>query len=219
MDLLEWCSIAISKSQASAVDSSRLHEELQEHRDRVMQLEKCLTELTQHKIAHEKVMLDKFTLLLNEKKLKIRDQQRLLASAKVDPEKLAAVEASRKSRKAGPSRGNKRKAAQKDESEESEGHEKMDVDAPVAASVAENAQSSAGETTTGAESDDDDDERVTLPTRAAPDAAELSSPKHQEEVSKSVAPPKRALPFTKKTAVAASTTNRPASETDSDDEL
>ena len=58
-------------------------------------LNEALEELVRLKIEHEDGLLEKFSLLLNEKKLKIRDQQRLLTGATVDPARLAAVEGSR----------------------------------------------------------------------------------------------------------------------------
>lgn len=81
-------------------------------------------------------MLEKFALLLNEKKLKIRDQQRLLAGAKVDPDRARRVGENRSSEKPKPhqpltSRAKKRKAAKDeiDEKEEKEDpDEKMDLD-------------------------------------------------------------------------------------------
>lgn len=46
-----------------------------------------LEELIQAKTDHDDQLIAKFVQLLNEKKLKIRNQQRLLASAKVDSNK------------------------------------------------------------------------------------------------------------------------------------
>lgn len=46
-----------------------------------------LEDLTVAKKKHEEEILAKCVLLLNEKKLKVRNQQRLVASAKVDPAK------------------------------------------------------------------------------------------------------------------------------------
>jgi DNA double-strand break repair and V(D)J recombination protein XRCC4 len=46
-----------------------------------------LEELINAKSEHESQLISKFVQLLNEKKLKIRNQQRLLASARVDPSK------------------------------------------------------------------------------------------------------------------------------------
>ena len=44
-----------------------------------------LDNLIEEKTSHENALLEKFRQLINSKKLKIRDQQRLLAGAKVDP--------------------------------------------------------------------------------------------------------------------------------------
>ena len=67
-------------------------------------LNESLAELVKLKAEEENSLLEKFSLLLNEKKLKIRDQQRLLASANVDPARLEAVEEVRAGRghSAGP---------------------------------------------------------------------------------------------------------------------
>ena len=105
-----------------------------EQQEAISKLNAQLEELIAAKTNHETELLEKFRDLLNEKKAKIRDQQRLLVTANVDPRKLAAVQASRKSSKkiaAGPSRTGKRKAdnePQVDEDDEDDGFEKMDVD-------------------------------------------------------------------------------------------
>jgi hypothetical protein len=52
---------------------------------KITRLEEQLQGLVDEKLAHENALLQKFADLLNSKKLKIRDQQRLLAGAKVDP--------------------------------------------------------------------------------------------------------------------------------------
>jgi hypothetical protein len=116
-------------------------------------------------------MIEKFSRLLNEKKLKIRDQQRLLASSNVDPAKLAAIEQARtetKARSAGPSRAGKRKGVIKDESDEEsdDGFEKMDVDAqqPAADSEEDPAQTPDHST---AEDSEDEASPVPPPTRKA----------------------------------------------------
>ncbi len=45
-----------------------------------------LEDLIRVKDEHENALLENFTKLLNAKKLKIRDQQRLLARAKIEPD-------------------------------------------------------------------------------------------------------------------------------------
>lgn len=72
-----------------------------------------LDDLVKAKKEHENELLQKFAELLNTKKLKIRDQQRLLSDAKVDPKTAAQIQSARASagkRKAGASGAGKRKA-------------------------------------------------------------------------------------------------------------
>lgn len=97
------------------------------------ELKKQLEDLLKAKKDDEHQLLEKFRDLLNEKKLKIRQQQRLLAAADVDPARLqnlsgGASEATR--RKAKASRGGKRKTNQ-NESDSDNGFERMDIDHPV----------------------------------------------------------------------------------------
>lgn len=68
-------------------DMSDLRVKYEEQSRTVEKLDQQLEDLIKAKKEHENALLEKFQHLLNAKKLKIRDQQRLLASAKVDPEK------------------------------------------------------------------------------------------------------------------------------------
>lgn len=101
--------------------------------------------MIQAKAQHEEALLLKFTQLVNAKKLKIRDQQRLLATARVDEgvarevarmRAAGAGDGGQVGRRVGSSRGLKRKAdveavANVGESDdESEGFEEMAVDEP-----------------------------------------------------------------------------------------
>jgi len=63
--------------------------------DAIQQLTSQLDALVLAKKAHEENMLKKFAALLNAKKLKIRDQQRLLVKATVDPKLAAHVKQTR----------------------------------------------------------------------------------------------------------------------------
>ena len=91
----------------------------------IQKLNEQLEDLIQSKKTHENALLEKFRELLNTKKLKIRDQQRLLAGAKVDPKQAARFQSARETTKehtAKASRAGKRKADVKaDESESEEG--------------------------------------------------------------------------------------------------
>ncbi|KAK4632023.1 hypothetical protein CLAFUW4_03383 [Fulvia fulva] len=88
-------------------------EHMKEQQAQVAQLSAELDKLVKAKKQHEEEMLSKFAALLNAKKLKIRDQQRLLSSAKVDFDAVEEVEQARLSngtKRVGASRKGKRKA-------------------------------------------------------------------------------------------------------------
>lgn len=93
---------------------------------------KQLDHLIEAKKEHEDLLLERAALLLNEKKLKIRDQQRLLATAKVDEKKLAEVQATRrpggKKAPANSSKNKRKGPTPVDEDESDEAFDKMDVD-------------------------------------------------------------------------------------------
>lgn len=126
----------------------------------VEELKSQLQELIKAKETDENQLLEKFRDLLNGKKLKIRQQQRLLASADVDPAKLENAGASQNSvRKAKASRGGKRKMAQDVSDESDDGFERMEVDqdeVEVKDEPQDDAEMAAQETT-----DDDLDDAAT----------------------------------------------------------
>ena len=93
LDTLSWTSTAIERGnmlEAQFVDLTLKHSSAQQT---ISRLNQQLEDLIAAKQAHEAVLLAKFMELLNAKKLKIRDQQRLLAGAKVDREKGRRVQA------------------------------------------------------------------------------------------------------------------------------
>lgn len=101
-------------------------------------LNQQLEDLIKAKSEHEDALLQKFASLINSKKLKIRDQQRLLATAKVDDAAAKEVAQARETtaspdkRRAGPSRKGKRKAngkAEQSDDESEDGFEAMRIDA------------------------------------------------------------------------------------------
>jgi anion-transporting ArsA/GET3 family ATPase len=227
IDLFEWCGQIITSKETTASELASQRKALQEKDDEVKKLEANYEELVNLKNSHENELLEKFSLLLNEKKLKIRDQQRLLASSNVDPAKLAAVEEDRSERhhSAVPSRKGKRKAGLEIQSheEESDGFENMDVDEAPNESEQEQPQTPPPEDESTADEASEDEAPVATHTRgngnlrATP--AEASSSKAPPPPVEAAVPPKRELPFQKKPAA------KPApvlegSETESDnDEL
>lgn len=205
--------------------------------EQIKKLQTSLDELVKLKSENETQLLEKFSLLLNEKKLKIRDQQRLLQASTVDPAKAEALKESRttaKSRTPGKSRGAKRKAgdAAAEESVSEDGFEAMDVDEDV--NAADNSDREQTQTPEGSTADEDDeDEEPSLPIRKAAQQANQAlknggssqasgSGKKILDEDEEDEPPKRELPFAKKAATppaAKPPVNDEGSETESDDEL
>ncbi|EME86313.1 uncharacterized protein MYCFIDRAFT_131279 [Pseudocercospora fijiensis CIRAD86] len=110
---MEWVDVAAATSDGLRDQLATLEASVQTQKDQIAKLSTELDMLVKAKREHEEELLSKFAALLNAKKLKIRDQQRLLNGAKVDPvaaEEISSVRAPRTSRKAGASRGGKRKA-------------------------------------------------------------------------------------------------------------
>ncbi|KAI1750642.1 hypothetical protein F4782DRAFT_244621 [Xylaria castorea] len=127
----DWCVSAIASR-------TKVMDELVAATAKIGSLEHTISELKAQlddfittKEEDETQMLEKFRDLLNEKKLKIRQQHRLLAAAKVDPKKLANIgggDGQGVHRNAGPSRSSKRKASVKEEEESDDSFGKMDID-------------------------------------------------------------------------------------------
>ncbi|KAH9893660.1 hypothetical protein F4778DRAFT_290025 [Xylariomycetidae sp. FL2044] len=133
----DWCVSAIGAQAQAREDLAASVAKVAALEDSVKQLKSQLEELIVAKEEDENQLLEKFRDLLNEKKVKIRQQQRLLASASVDPEKLANVGASQNTQNraaARASRAPKRKAKEEPQSgSEDDGFEKMDVDGATGA--------------------------------------------------------------------------------------
>ncbi|KAI1427545.1 hypothetical protein F5Y12DRAFT_712080 [Xylaria sp. FL1777] len=128
----DWCVSAIESRSKVTEELAAATAKIESLEHSIEQLKAQLEDFIAAKEEDETQMLEKFRDLLNEKKLKIRQQHRLLAAAKVDPEKLSKIggdEDQDAHRNAGPSRSGKRKALVKEEEGGSDdGFEKMDVD-------------------------------------------------------------------------------------------
>ncbi|KAJ4307031.1 hypothetical protein N0V88_000406 [Collariella sp. IMI 366227] len=122
IQLFDWCGAAALQREKFLDTVISEKSKISDLEARVTELRTQLDELIESKKARETEILEKFCSLLNEKKVKIREQQRLLSTAQVDPSKLAAARASQaarapeiqesssSSRKPAPSRRTKRKA-------------------------------------------------------------------------------------------------------------
>lgn len=128
IELFDWAGQAAQsadglRNQLIAMQASMASQKITGER-----LSADLDALVKAKKDHEEELLKKFAALLNTKKLKIRDQQRLLANAKLDPKAAAQIQQTRSAptRKPGPSRASKRKANVED-SETDDSEEGLDL--------------------------------------------------------------------------------------------
>ena len=116
LDTVSWTLTAIACSEKLQAEVQDLTAKYESANYIIADLNKQLNDLILAKQEHEEAMLVKFRDLLNAKKSKIRDQQRLLTTAKVDPQRAEAIQVARghtsangKGRAAEASRSGKRK--------------------------------------------------------------------------------------------------------------
>ncbi|KAF9877727.1 hypothetical protein CkaCkLH20_04862 [Colletotrichum karsti] len=238
IELYDWCGLSVQTANEAKEALASATAKASQLEETVRDLQAHLEELVAAKEANETELLEKFCLLLNEKKLKIRQQQLLLASVSANPGRLASpavkeenptqepnLPRQRAKRAPAKSRQSKRKEAPApiEEDDSDDGFERMNVDS--AAKSATNASDQERDTTEDEDataSEDEDDEPVvasssstTAPARQPLPAREKPKPANVE-----APPPKRELPFAKKKQAPAKPPPPPAgSETESDDEL
>ena len=123
IDTISWAHTAVQRGDTLSSDLESLQSRYSDQESTITKLTKQLEDLITAKKEHETALLTRFAELLNAKKLKIRDQQRLLATVKVDPDRRNEVTATRSGQsKSLPatSRKGKRKVASLVEEEEDE---------------------------------------------------------------------------------------------------
>ncbi|KAI7494384.1 hypothetical protein KC367_g8040 [Hortaea werneckii] len=118
----DWCFTAVGQADDLRLRLETLQASVSSHSSQVAKLNQQLEDLVKAKKDHEDELLKKFAALLNTKKLKIRDQQRLLAGAKIPKDAAEAVRDARDSdvasgRRAKGVRPRKRKANDSAEAE------------------------------------------------------------------------------------------------------
>ncbi|KAL3470410.1 hypothetical protein BJX99DRAFT_264276 [Aspergillus californicus] len=133
IELFEWSNLAIARADSLDQRFNSLRERYRTAEETINSLNRQLEEFINMKNQHEQQLMANLVQLLNEKKLKIRNQQRLLASATVDPDKLFKLQATAVTDNSNPNgnlaRGPKRSAKViSDESESEDGFENMDFD-------------------------------------------------------------------------------------------
>ncbi|KAK1141999.1 hypothetical protein N8T08_008322, partial [Aspergillus melleus] len=86
IQLLDWCGMAIASSNVLEQHCRALQDRACAAEHMIDQLNDQLQQLLAAKEQHEEQLLANLVRLLNEKKLKIRNQHRLLSTAEPDPE-------------------------------------------------------------------------------------------------------------------------------------
>lgn len=249
IELFEWAGTAVNRGNKLASEILTLETRYREAEETITKLNSQLEDLITAKNEHDDQLIAKFAKLLNEKKLKIRNQQRLLATANVNEAKLAQVEAAnvgKKPRKASASRKSKRKAEESlpTDSESEDAFDTMDIDRPTDNKEKHNEEDPDLEATA---SEDDrqstpepledetasEDEEPSAPPPQSTKKSEASQSSSQREGSSrssrtaaaepSSPPPRRELPFARRKAnpapAASPAVKEDASDTTSDDEL
>lgn len=172
IELFDWTGIAASAAVTAQEEVTRLTAKLREQQEAVSKLNQQLEDLIKAKSEHEDALLQKFATLINSKKLKIRDQQRLLATAKLDDDAAKEVSQTREvtvssdKRRAGPSRKGKRKAnakAEPSDEESEDGFEAMQVEAEERAERDEELREAVTPDPSDDETESDDEESAPPP--------------------------------------------------------
>jgi DNA double-strand break repair and V(D)J recombination protein XRCC4 len=200
VDLFGWASQAIDRRDELEDDLIRGKSDAAASGIRITSLQAQLDDLVKAKTEHEDELLGRFAVLLNEKKLRLRELKRLMSTAKVDKKALERLEASLPASGLGSGkRGKKRTAPDTkgaSESDDSDGFEAMDVDKPTddAKAADSDKERHTTEDETETESDNDDlDHPVASQTERGEATYSRLPPKEQPPS----LPPTRDLPFTK----------------------
>lgn len=127
IELFDWCGTSISHSHSLTRTLKSAQSDLLQEQSKTQKLAEQLEDLLKAKGDHEHVLLEKFSLLLNEKKAKIRDLQGGRGEVEMEmgiPSRHKKEEEHVGEENKGKSRRGKRKA----ETVEPEEGEEMDVD-------------------------------------------------------------------------------------------
>ncbi|KAF2238440.1 hypothetical protein EV356DRAFT_309157 [Viridothelium virens] len=215
LSIFDWAGQAASTCITAQREISSLKSKFAEQQNMVDKLQAQLDDLIKSKEEHEEALLNKFQKLLNSKKLKIRDQQRLLAGARVDLDAAAQIQQSRSAdyqRKPTASRKGKRGAAAVDEEMEHEGNgEGSDQGGtPEDDDRGDTATPNRSDVDTTEEEDEERAKGFTFMPSSADTHAQMRGPEAESKATEvssketsqrlEVPPPRRPLPFQKRAA-------------------
>ena len=199
IQLFDWAASAVDRQKLLQDEVSTLRGRSEADQAAITALQAQLAELVRAKQEHEEQLISKFALLLNEKKLKIRNQQRILSTAKIDEQKLAQLKLTLDGTGREPARKKRRAERVAEDSdqgkEESDGFETMEVD-PMPNALGD--ARSSRETTPETETETEDEGSTGWPAISTSAAeSQMSKPNKAES---DALPPPRSLPFVKKGA-------------------
>ncbi|KAG6033478.1 hypothetical protein E4U41_006902 [Claviceps citrina] len=213
IELFDWCAIAVDALQQSQESATESVAKLSGIQTSLEELRSQLDELIQAKQEDELALLEKFRNLLNEKKVKIRQQQTVIAelSAKATtaPEEPKSADEQPQPKLSGK-RAIKRKAKVVEPDEPVE-----DISTAIKSDAEKSDADDTTEATASAPSsdgDDDEDESMNEPQGSDQVVSEPQPPKQPA----AAPPPPRSLPFQRRKPAA---TINDTGDTESDDEL
>ncbi|KAJ5603547.1 hypothetical protein N7537_006503 [Penicillium hordei] len=198
VELFEWTGITAARAHALEEQVSSLTGRYRLAEDTIHRLNEQLEELMHAKTEHENRLVANFVQVLNEKKLKIRNQQRLLASATVDATKVSEIQASIPEESHGTAEkfhSAKRSARKMSDTDNSDGFEQMDID-PIKTDrgTSNNQDTDDEEPSTPHPLDDEQNNSTTDDDSSQGESAQLK----RVSPAKDTAPPRRDLPFAKR---------------------
>ncbi|CAD0112931.1 unnamed protein product [Aureobasidium uvarum] len=194
IQLYDWTGFAVSRADGLAYQLAAFQSTVAEHQKTIDDLTTQLDDLVKAKKSHQDEMLRKFAALLNTKKLKIRDQQRLLAHAKVDPRAADQVQQARSGTTRQPETDD-------DDVEETDLGKRMDEEDDMRQELSESLDSDKSELDT-----EDDDSDGGFAPAPMPSQSSHSQARSQTKSPEVELPPRRQLPFSKRNDL------RPASQ-------
>ncbi|KAJ3468571.1 hypothetical protein MRS44_002636 [Fusarium solani] len=235
IELFEWCGAAVESSAASKQAVADLTVKSTDSEAAVAQLQSQLEELLRAKDEDETALLRKFRDLLNEKKVKIREQQQVLASTtfnasmpgqsqraesvEVKVEEPEVKQPKKPVRKAGKSRTAKRKAPTPKPIEESEEEDVQPMEVDIKQEPEDTDPGNTTEATASVSGDDEDDAGVLSSSSQQRAVSESAASQEDAPPQVSQPPPRRELPFALRKKSAKPAPPPAGSDTDSDDEL
>lgn len=184
VNLFDWANEVVIDRDKLRVSTLRYEQQAKDSQSRIESLRKELDELIQAKKNHENEMLAKFAELLNQKKLRIRLQQRQLASQDGPPANNKNGSKSSRKRKI-----DKHQTAAESESD-GEAFEPMDIDEKADEDVSEPESVQAYRSATGSATETEDEDLPIQTTTAS------HKPKAPSPITNgNDLPPIRSLPF------------------------